>query len=240
MRLIGLLSWYDESPTWLAETVASIAKCCDHLIAVDGPYAMFPGALRKPASGPEQVEIILRVAAGAGIGCTIHAPREPWWGGEVEKRDTMFRIGETMTNSDGWYIIVDADEVITGIPPDLRRRLTDSQLDVAELTLWERETQTQVAELVDTSSDYHTPLRRLFRALPELHIEQAHYVVTATTAETKRVLCGNTAVHTVEPAEQLWDLMLEHRRGQRTVGRLRLKDEYGRTGLIYEKVEAFA
>lgn len=240
MRLIALLSWYDESPTWLAETVASIGKVCDHLIAVDGPYARFPGALSKPASGPEQVETILRVAAGAGIGCTIHTPRQPWWGGEVEKRDAMFRIGETMTSAKDWYFIIDADEVISRAPSDLRRRLAETDLDAAELTLWERETQSKVADLVDTSSDYRTPLRRLFRALPGIQIEQAHYVVTAPSPSGKRVLCGNRDVHHVDEAEQLWDLMLEHRRGQRTIGRLRLKDQYGKTGLIYEKVEAFA
>lgn len=239
MRLIALLSWYDESPTWLAETVASIGKVCDHLIAVDGPYAMFPGALSKPASGPEQVETILRVAAGSGIGCTIHAPREAWWGGEIEKRDAMFRLGETFTTPDDWYFIVDADEVISRAPSDLRPRLEASTSAAAELTLWERDTHSRLAEIVDTSTDSRSPLRRLFRALPGLHIEQAHYVVTATTAGRKRVLCGNPDVHTVEPAEQLWDLMLEHRRGQRTAGRLRLKDQYGRTGLIHEKVEAF-
>lgn len=239
MRIVGLLSWYDESPTWLAETVASIGKVCDHLIAVDGPYAMFPGALSKPASGPEQVETILRVAAGSRIGCTIHTPREPWWGGEIEKRDAMFCLGETFTTADDWYLVVDADEVISKAPSDLRQRLADSPFDVAELTLWERETQSMVAALVDTSSDYRTPLRRLFRALPGLHVEQAHYVVTVTADGTKRVLCGNSEVHTVEPAEQVSDLMLEHRHGQRTVGRLRLKDQYGKTGLIYEKVEPF-
>lgn len=240
MRIVALLSWYDESPTWLAETVASIGKVCDHLIAVDGPYAMFPGALSKPASGPEQVETILRVAAGSGIGCTIHAPHQPWWGGEVEKRDAMFRIGETFTTADDWYLVVDADEVVSKAPSDLRYRLEASSCDVAELTLWERDTQSRLAELVDTSTDSRSPLRRLFRALPELHIEQAHYVVTATQNGVKRVLCGNSEVHTVEPAEQMWDLMLEHRHGQRTIGRMRLKDQYGKTGLIYEKVEVFA
>jgi hypothetical protein len=240
VKLIALLSWYDEPTTWLAETVASIGKVCDHLIAVDGPYARFPGALAKPASGPEQVETILRVAAGAGIGCTIHAPRQPWWGGEVEKRDAMFRIGETFSTADDWYFVVDADEVISKAPSDLRQRLGASPCDAAELTLWERDTQSRLAELVDTSTDSRWPLRRLFRALPDLHIEQAHYVVTATHDGVKRVLCGNRDVHMVEPAEQVWDLMLEHRRGQRTIGRLRLKDQYGKTGLIHEKVEAFA
>lgn len=236
--LIGLLNWYEEPSTWLAETVASVARICDHLIAVDGPYALFPGALRKPVSGPEQIETIHRVAAGTGMGVTVHAPREPWWGNEVEKRDFMFRLGEGIARPGDWYLRIDADEVITSAPSDLLTRLENTSHDVAELTLWEREIQAEVAEVVDVGSDYRSPLRALFRYQPGLHIEQAHYVVVAGA----RVLAGNTAVHTLEVAESIPDLMLEHRRSHRTKGRLRLKDEYGnkRNQLGLEKVEVIA
>lgn len=238
MRIIALLNWYEEPTAWLAETVASVAKVCDHLIAVDGAYALFPGSLRKPSSGPEQIETIHRIGAGAGMGVTVHVPREPWWGNEIEKRDFMFRLGEQIASEGDWYLIIDADEVITSEPADLSARLEASPHDAAELTLWEREGQAQVAELVDVSSDYRSPLRRLFRVQPGLHIEQAHYVVTVGD----RVLCGNTTVHDIEAAESIPELMLEHRRSHRTRGRLRLKDEYGnkRNQLGLEKVEAIA
>src|SRR5882757_3150812 len=95
MKIIGLLNWYDEPNEWLAEWVASAARLCDHIVAVDGAYAEFPGSLTKPASSNEQAEIINRTAAGAGIGSTLHIPRQPWWSGEVGKRDFMFRLAST-------------------------------------------------------------------------------------------------------------------------------------------------
>lgn len=235
MRIVALLNWYEEPAAWLAETVASL-KFCDHLIAVDGPYALFPGALRKPASAPDQIETIQRVAAGLRLGCTIHVPRQPWWGNEVEKRNFMFQLGNPMTEPGDWYLVIDADEVVTHAPSDLRQRLEATTLDVAELTLWERESQHKVAALVDTSSDYRSPLRRLFRALPDIAVIQAHYVVTSG----HRVLAGNTDVHTLEPAAPLHDVQLEHRRAHRSIGRLRLKDQYGhrREEVAPEKVSA--
>lgn len=227
MKVVGLLSWYEESPTWLAECVASAARLCDHLIAVDGPYAMFPGALRKPFSGTEQADAILRTAAGAGIGCTIHASRQPWWGGEVEKRDFMFKLGATFTTPQDWYLRIDADEVLTQVPPDARQTLTETDLNVAEVTIWEREASAAVAELVDTSTDYESPFRCLFRALPGIGIEQAHYIVTAVHDGQRKVLRGNDIYHTQEPAEQLLNVRLEHRTHQRPIGRQRLKQAYG-------------
>lgn len=226
MRIIGLLSWYQEDPAWLAECVASAARLCDHLIAVDGAYAEFPGSLAKPASGPEQSEIINRTAAGAGIGCTIHAPRQPWWGGEVAKRDFMFRLASTFAGPDDWYFVIDADEVLTTVPSDTKRRLADSEHNVAELILWERESQARVAEIVDTQADYLNPDRRLFRALPDLGVQQAHYVYTATVDGRTAVLRGNQSIQRLEPAEDLSDLRMEHRTHQRTQARKRLKREY--------------
>jgi len=215
VRVIGLLSWYEEPAPWLAECVASAAKLCDHLIAVDGPYALFPGAVRKPASGGEQAEVIARTAAGAGMGCTVHVPRQPWWGNEVAKRDFMFRLGSTMAESGDWFLRIDADEVLTQVPGDARTLLDATRLDVAEVTMWERD---------DMDSQF--PLRALFRALPGIGIQQAHYVVTAPGGDGMRVLCGNEVVHRAEPAEALWDVRMEHRTRQRSALRRRLKDDY--------------
>lgn len=229
MKIVGLLCWYEEDPAWLAECVASAARLCDHLIAVDGPYAMFPGALRKPFSGSDQVDAIARTAYGAGMGVTIHTRREPWWGGEVEKRDFMFRLAETYTSREDWLLRIDADEVLTQIPPDSRQILADSPLDVAEVTIWER----------DPAGDGEHPFRCLFRALPGLRIEQAHYIVTAVDGGRRKVLRGNTDLHGEEPAEALWDVRLEHRTRQRPADRQRLKQQYGAVIPEIEPVSPF-
>lgn len=217
MRIIGLLSWYEEPASWLAECVASVAKLCDHLVAVDGPYALYPGATRKPASGSEQVDTIVHTAAGAGIGCTVHVSREPWWGNEVGKRDFMFRLGTLVAQPGDWFLRIDADEVLTQVPADTRTLLAATSQDVAEVTMWER----------GDGQDSQFPLRALFRALPGIGIQQAHYVVTAPGEDGRtRVLCGNDSVHHAETAEALWDVRLEHRTQHRSAMRKAQKDAY--------------
>lgn len=209
MRVIGLLCWYEEPASWLAECVASAAKLCDHIIAVDGPYATFPGALKKPASGSEQADTIARTAAGVGIGATIHVPRSPWWGGEVEKRDWMFKAANLMTTAEDWLLVIDADEVLSAVPGDTRQILEKSMLNVAELRLWDRDG----AETLE---------RRLLRSLPGLAVDGAHYVWTAPGL----VLRGNSSIHALAEAEPLWDLRLEHRNRQRPAERQHAKRDY--------------
>ena len=215
MKVIGLLSWYEEPVSWLAETVASAAKLCDHLIAVDGPYVEFPFALTKSASGTEQAETILHTAAGAGIGCTIHASRQPWWGNEVGKRSFMFELAQTITTPGDWLLVIDADEVLSQVPGDTRGLLEKSEADVAEVQLWERGDQ-----------DKAYVQRRLFRALRGIRYQDCHYVVTAPADAGAKVLSGDPRVHHLEPVEALWDVRLEHRTSKRGAVRTGLKNQY--------------
>ena len=215
MKIVGLLSWYEEPASWLAETVASAAKLCDHLIAVDGPYAEFPFALTKPASGTEQAEMILHAAAGAGMGCTIHASRKPWWGNEVEKRSFMFDLAMTITTSDDWLLVIDADEVLSQVPGDTRELLDKSEADVAEVQIWQRGDQDTVFGA-----------RRFFRALRGMRYRDCHYVVTAPTDSGVKILSGDDRIHSLVPAEELWDVRLEHRSMKRGAVRTGLKNQY--------------
>lgn len=226
MRIIGLLCWYEEPASWLAECVASAAKLCDHIIAVDGPYAMFPGAMRRPSSGSEQADTIARTAAGAGIGATVHVPYAPWWGGEVEKRDWMFQAAGLITTESDWLLVIDADEALSTVPPDTRQLLERSDLDVAELRLWDREG----SETMD---------RRLLRSLRGLSVEGAHYVWTAPTATGRKVLRGNHSLHSLAPAEPLWDVRLEHRQRERSTQRQQAKREYYALLPELEHIEPF-
>lgn len=215
MKVIGLLSWYEEPASWLAETVASAAKLCDHLIAVDGPYAEFPFALSKPASGTEQADTILRTAAGAGIGCTIHASRQPWFGNEVEKRSFMFDLAMPFTTPEDWLLVIDADEVLTQVPENTRELLGKTGADVSELHLWERGDQDKVYVQ-----------RRLFRALKGITYQDCHYVVTAPSGSGVKVLSGDEGLHSLEPAEALPNVHLEHRSAHRTALRNGLRNQY--------------
>lgn len=228
MKIVGLLSWYEEPVSWLAETVASVSNLCDHLIAVDGPYAEFPFAHTKPASGTEQAEIILHTAAGTGMGVTIHAPRQPWWGNEVEKRTTMFDLAMPFTTVDDWLLVIDADESLSHIPGDTRERLAKLEQDVAEVRLWARGDQ-----------DDAFTARRLFRALRGMKYDGAHYVVTAPTDAGVKILSGDPDRQRLEPAAELFDVRLEHRAHQRTALRNGFKNQYYAKLPELEQVRAY-
>lgn len=215
MRIIGLLSWYEEPVSWLAETVSSAARICDHLIAVDGPYAEFPFAHSKPASGTEQAEIILHTAAGSDMGCTIHAPRTPWLGNEVEKRSAMFDLAMPFTTEDDWLFVIDADEIVTHYPNDVREQLGKLSVDVAEVQLWERGDQ-----------DNAFTARRLFRAIRGIKYDGCHYVVTVPSSDGLKVLSGDPDRQSLSPAGELWDVRMEHRSTQRTALRNGFKNQY--------------
>ncbi|AER47872.1 hypothetical protein COURTHOUSE_21 [Mycobacterium phage Courthouse] len=236
MRIISMLSWYQEPVSWLAECVSALSKVSDHVVAVDGPYWGFPGAVLKPASGPEQADVIARTAAGLGMGCTIHAPRKPWSGpngGEVAKRDWMMQAAMLVAEPGDWLLRVDADEVFTAVPGDVKQRLAETDKHVAEVMLWEREAEDSVNRVVDVGDDYESPLRCLFRATPGIRIEGAHFVVSAPVDGERRFLVGHNTV----PAEPLWDVRLEHRTRLRSPGRKRLKNEYSPLINQFEKVE---
>lgn len=219
MKIVALLSWYEEPASWLAETVASLGSFCDHVVAVDGPYADFPGAMSKPASGTEQAETILHTAAGVGLGCTIYSPRQMWWGNEVQKRAFTMQLGQTFTTEDDWFLVIDADEVITDVPVDARQILENTDKLVGEVTLWERD-----------DLDGHYPFRRLFRALRGITYVNTHYTITAPGVDggKTRVLNGNEAMNLrqFEKAEDLWDVKIEHRCKFRSEIRAALKSQY--------------
>jgi hypothetical protein len=158
MRLVGLLSWFDENPAWLAEVVASLAGTVDHIVAVDGSYALYPEA--RGSSGSEQADAVTSTAQGARMGVTLHVPQWPWVGNEVEKRTAMFALGHLIAApGEDWLAVVDADEVWTHAA-GLRDALARTDLDVAEVLVYERVAQGE-HEL------NRTMIRKCFRAQPD-------------------------------------------------------------------------
>lgn len=134
MRLIGLLSWYDEKPETLITMIASLAEAgVDQLVALDGAYALYPDG--EPASDPNQLAAILLTCRTLGMGCTVHVPSKVWEGNEPEKRTALFAHGWTVADEGDWFLVADADTVLTQVPDDLKDRLeqTDRQVAVVEV-----------------------------------------------------------------------------------------------------------
>jgi hypothetical protein len=209
MKLIGLLSWYDEPATWLAAAIASHHKLSlDHLIAVDGAYALFPNG--TPRSPGDQHVAIHATCEHHGIGLTIHTPTATWQGNEVEKRTHMFRLADTVSRaSQDWYVVIDADHVLTDHPADLRDQLASTRRDVAQTTLY--------------TGPEETVVRNIFRAIPGLRCKTNHYTYVTPSG---RKLWGNESDGTrLEPALEL-DVRIEHRTDDRHPDRKHAKTSY--------------
>lgn len=187
MKIISLLCFYDEAPTWIAANVASHAKFAHHVVAVDGAYFLFPEALERPRSPVEQHDAVIRACEAMGMGWTLYAPQEPWMGNEIEKRSFMFRVGMLSAEEGDWFVILDADEVVTDVPFDLKQRLSESDARVAAYWLWAHEEVSDGGKegIRDSVVQTHTPItygglvRGMYRADETLRVVDSHYGYTA-------------------------------------------------------------
>ena len=197
MRLIALLSWYDEPTAWLTRCVSSLAQVpVDHVIALDGAYRYYPGA--QPQSDPDEATAIRDAARTAGIPCEVHRPVTVW-PTEMAKRNRLFEYAERVADPGDWYMVIDADEFVTAAPPDVHARLTATPFDVAAVTLDEP------GHPLGTIRYATFPM--LFRAIPQLRATGNHY--TYTTPDGRK-LWGNAKTDRLEPRADLTALTVEH------------------------------
>lgn len=232
MKCIALLNWYDESPLWLAATIASLASVCEHVVAIDGAYELYPGG--RPRSGAEQAEAIVQTAHGAGLGLTLHQPHAVYQGNEIEKRNLLVQLAMQVAEVGvDWLFRIDADEVVRKVPFDLHKRLAETPFNVGECTLGTRLDlyQPSIAETARTmpirGEWEQQNLRFLYRAMPGLHIAVNHY--TYMTGDGVRLSEPRDA-----DAGDFTDLKLEHRHHFRS----RDRDEHAQA--YYERRNALA
>lgn len=214
MRLIALISWYDEELEWLAQLAHGLATAgADHIVALDGAYAAYPEG--KATADPAQGHALVTAAVDAGIGVTIHIPPGPWEGGELEKRTALFALGHSIaTPGEDWLWVTDGDEVITEAP-DLRARLEATPNSVASVTLWEGSEGTCWNVLT---------IRKLFRAQPSGITVQGHHAHYINGD-------GDTMWNPCRPmwevpAEPMHDVRIQHRPGQRPAYRQAQRTTY--------------
>lgn len=209
MRVIALLSWYDESPTWLSAAVASAARLCDHVVAVDGAYFHYPNG--RGSSGVEQSEAVRLAAEAAGIGCLIYVPPKRWEGDEVAKRSWMFRAGQLVAEpEEDWFLVIDADEMIVEVDVDaVRHQLTGTTLDAAAVT-FEQYVDVTAQDEGSSCREHRSSCfaRRLFRAADEpIRVEGQHWNYVARRGGYDHILWGRGEV----ACEILDGVRMEHR-----------------------------
>lgn len=214
MRVFALISWYNERPDWLAASVTSLAPFVDHVVAVDGAYALFPEGRGQSERG--QAEAIRETARAAGMGVTIHEPNRLWEGNEVQKRSYMFELVETMAKlDDDWYFVLDGDEVVTD-HAQVKDKMAASKLDVAQACLWEHREHCAPGERPFVSAMVEQQLIRvMFRAVAGLRVIRNHYTYVDGRG---RALWG-TGSPPMEPAESFSDVKIEHRNKGRDLWR---------------------
>jgi hypothetical protein len=224
--VIGLLAFYDESPLWLSAAVTGAAKFCDHVIAVDGAYMLYPDG--RAHSNPECAEAIVEAANACGVGYTLHIPATVWMGNQVEKRNTMFQLAHQIGSDEDWVYVFDADDLVTDVPADIHQRLEEAVEDVAVFTLWWSEDMHATAQREEAATVFNYPhegsnryFRGLFRLIDNLRCEGAHYHYLGVR-------------HELAPFLNVTDLRVQHRHPQRTRQRLDTSAAYDRLVHITE------
>jgi len=187
MKLVGILIWYDESPSWLSAAVAGYARVCDEIVAVDGAYSMYPGA--RPRSHPEQAEAILAAAETMGAGCSIYRPKDVFYGQEVEKRNLSLQLAAPLlTPGEDWVMIFDGDYqvMLCEDPAFTRSILETTDKNVCTYTILDSidvladPVTAEVCLDMPLDTDWTLRDRGLFRWTPDLRYGPAHWWVRGT------------------------------------------------------------
>jgi hypothetical protein len=213
MIVAGLLCWYDERPEWLATAIAGFARVCDRIVAVDGPYALYPGARNAPRSPQDQTEAVIGACEAANVELTLHQPREPFWGNEVEKRNLSLALASEVD----WLIVFDADmRVIHADAEAVRWELDHTDRNVGTYTLQDGH----------DGDAWKSPFRGIYRWSDDLVYGPAHYDITGTYAGCSESLRDDAPAFDVT-------LTVAHPIGQRQPTRKANALAYGQSRDIY-------
>jgi hypothetical protein len=223
--------WYDESPTWLGACVAGFARICDTIVAVDGAYALYPGA--RPRSHPEQAETILNTCEAMSVGCVIHRPRDVWWGNEIEKRNHSLQLARPfLTPYEDWVLIFDSDYQVMLLenPAHTRSLLENTDKNVGRYTLLDGrdlmadEWMANYAQQRPVDSDWTVQDRGIFRWTDDLEYVGRHWVVRGTYHGERQWLRGPDLspgqMDKASPTEDMGrNLVVVHRNKERPLSR---------------------
>lgn len=211
-RVTGILIFYDEPIDTLVAMVSSLAGVVDHLVAIDGAYMHFPDG--EAASDPKQMRIIYDICRGSRIGLTAHVPTQVWAGNEVMKRNYSLKLAEPVTNPNGWYLVLDADCVVTHVAEDWFEKVAQASAEqYAAITVGVKECRPLPPGTIQPD-DIWSPHRLMYRAIRGLEYGPAHWELHAPP-ETEGVNWDCIWCHRHDGQVDAWDashyLHVEHR-----------------------------
>ncbi len=238
MKIIGLLNFYNESPSWLATAVGGFGRICDTIIAVDGAYALFPGG--RACSHPNQAEAIQTAAEAAGAGSIVFRPNEIWHGNEVAKRNQLIKLAGTLDlTSEDWLMVFDADcHMLMCEPGVIRDVLADTDKNVATYTYLDGKDFMADAKLHEyvaqaaCDTEWTGQTRDVFRWNPTLRVGPQHWLYSAVIDGERRWIRGPETKEGVA-CELRRNLVVYHRTQDRARVRREAQDFY------YKQREAY-
>lgn len=202
MKVIGLLSWFDERPDDLRRAIRSHAEFgfVSCFVCVDGRYKLYGDGVS--VSAPDQYAAIEDEAKALGLDLVL-VRREHPWEGELHKRATLFRLGLAMADvGEDWFWIIDGDNELAeheGLDT-FRARLASTPLHVAEVIL---------SEPGRLYQDVRRPMRQLFRALPGFSPYGSHWHYCAQVEGEWRYLWGPKERRLL-PALEMHEVVVRH------------------------------
>lgn len=235
MKITALLAFWDEPAARLYRCVKSAGLLADHIVAADGPFALFPHT--KTVSNSVALGAVKAGAEDGGITFELLKGRE--WPGQVAKRDAMMKAA---AGSD-WVFWMDADDVLVECDREgVRKELAETDADALKAerytpvnpdARWSPDSNGDECQGATTSQP------RLFRYLDDMRVEYAHWVYTGALNGKRVTLWGprdqRIHQHHIPPpchTKQIAALLLfEHHQTWRS-------DTYRRRQLAYREATA--
>lgn len=209
-RVTGILSFYDEPIELLAACVSGMCRVVDHVVAIDGSYLLYPNG--QPSSDPQQMRIIEEICRGSNVGITTHTQTQRWHGNEVQKRNHALRLAEAVTSPEGWYLVLDADCVVTYATPMWFETVAAIPEDFGAAMIDVNVVQT-IPGIELEPDDAYQPVRLMYRALRRMVYGPAHWIIHAPDPETNEPICfwGPNELEPVEAFDLTSYLKIDHR-----------------------------
>jgi len=200
--------------------VSGFARVCDQIVAVDGGYALYPGA--RARSHPEQAEAVTIAAESAGAGCLVHRPKDVFFGNEVEKRQLSLSLAAPfLTPEEDWIVVFDADNHVLQANPDVvRSDLAKTDRNVATYTVLDGKdllANPKTADLARTkalSTEWTHRTRGIYRWTPDLTYGPAHWFIQGTYGGVRQWIWGPEEHLDVAPAFHLESSLVVYHRSQ--------------------------
>lgn len=209
MRLIGLLSFFDEDEKYIEGNLQDLhALGVSKVVAVDGSYARYGGNARSPLS---LIEKLYFGTKKLDMGLLLYQPTDPWAGDEVEKRQVMIDLAWSIAEDDDWFVVWDCDYKLISMMNDSN----DPQWGREDLRflLMGGYTDFAIVSFTESSQDngYH-PMQMFIRAQP-VEMDGNHHTYRLRDGRRSQIL--RRPVENMADALDLSEIKVLHRVYQR-------------------------